>query len=234
MKNNIDWNKFNRQMHQKHLEQLRLKFGKDLKKPVPEDFGLTYEVIEEIKEILKYNRKTYTSLLHFFRPTKDHGLFPNYWKWEEKMEKHPSYPDDKELKILLEEEAILEENRKKSEYWFNLDGFEFEEEIANLFQKTGLFDALRTKGTGDGGIDIILTKPDGNKIFVQCKAHKKAVSPHVARDLFGAMTASGVNEGLIISLGGISNATREFMDGKNIRAIDVEGVIKLQERKPDL
>ena len=67
-----------------------------------------------------------------------------------------------------EKEAIDKEQRRKEfSYWFELDPYEFEREIAELFIKHQ-FRAEPTKGSGDEGIDILLDEIEwhyNNRIF---------------------------------------------------------------------
>jgi hypothetical protein len=140
------------------------------------------------------------------------------------------YPSEEEIQKIKEEEKLLKENKLKIEYWFSLNGHDFETQVSKLFLKSGQFSGVvKTKGSGDGGIDLILTGHDGAKILVQCKAHKKEVGPHVARDLFGAMHSAGINKGIIISLGGVTQGVIDFIRGKDISVIDVNGIIEMQK-----
>jgi len=130
----------------------------------------------------------------------------------------------------VERERLHEIRKKEADYWFSLGGFEFEEEVAKLFRvHFGESSVFRTKGTGDGGIDLIITDGADEKVFVQCKAHKKPVGPHVVRDLYGAMQSAGVAKGLLVSLGGVTPGVREFIEGKEISIFDVNSIIKMQK-----
>jgi len=244
-KNRDEWGKF---VYDLKIEDLIKEFGPDLKKPTPEDFGLNISVLEEAKEadfknvdIENYNKKllakknTYETLLPvigdltsnlFFRVKKFDSLGLKYSNYKKKINK---YPEGEILKI-KEEIRLLEIYKKKAEYWYSLDGFEFENEVSNLFAKSGQFiNVFKTKGTGDGGIDLILTHNDGTKVIVQCKAHKKEIGPHTVRDLYGTMQSEGIKDGVLISLSGVSSGARDFIKDKNISIVDVNGIIKLHE-----
>lgn len=52
-------------------------------------------------------------------------------------------------------------------------GFKYEQQIADELVSLG-YNAKRTKGTADFGVDVIITEPDGTLIAVQCK---KQVAP---------------------------------------------------------
>jgi HJR/Mrr/RecB family endonuclease len=133
-----------------------------------------------------------------------------------------------EIASAAKRERELEIQKKKAEYWFSLGGFEFEVAIEKLFvAHFGEESVVRTKGTGDGGVDIIVTDGHGDKVFIQCKAHKQPVGPHIARDLYGAMQSAGVRKGMLISLGGVTRGVREFIANKEITVFDVNHVVKM-------
>ena len=111
------------------------------------------------------------------------------------------------------------------DYWFSLDGWTFEKKFADILHRMGLSTQV-TRGSGDGGIDIIAT--DGQKkIVVQCKAHRNRVGPAVAREFYGALLHTGASEGYLVALGGVTKGVFDFLRDKPIRIIDVETLIAL-------
>ena len=120
------------------------------------------------------------------------------------------------------------QNRKKVEFWFSLNGREFEIEIANIFRKLG-YSARVCKQGGDKGIDINLSKLDGTREIVQCKAHKNKISPSVARDLYGTMTANNIDKAYLVTLNGATSGTIDFCRRHNIEVWDVVDIIKHQD-----
>jgi len=135
------------------------------------------------------------------------------------------------IKILLEKYETDKsawhywQNKKKNDYWFSLSGHEFEYKLANLYKSLG-YKAEVTKGSGDAGIDIILEK-DGEKICVQCKAHKKPVGPAIVRELYGSMFSSGFNQGILVCLGGFTSGVYDFVLDKPIKLVDVDDILKM-------
>ena len=135
-----------------------------------------------------------------------------------KVEKHEY---NKEQKILFEEcerEKLRKERnlkRKQHQYWMSIDPYEFEKEIALLFEKQG-YKAYVTKGSGDGGIDIKLDKL-GERGIVQCKRFKNKVGPGPIRDLYGTMKAGKYKYGFIVCPSGFSDKAYEFSKGKSIK-----------------
>jgi hypothetical protein len=118
--------------------------------------------------------------------------------------------------------------RNQKEFWASLSGKRFEQEFAFLYSKLG-YEIQLTPTTADRGIDVILNK-DGKTTIVQCKAHKKPVSPHVVRDLFGTLVDSHADEAILASISGFTTGVRKFVLGKNIRLISLEDIIHLQRK----
>ena len=83
----------------------------------------------------------------------------------------------------------------------------------------------REPGGGDGGIDIILTKPN-RKIAVRRKRYKQPVGPHVVRDLWGTMNVNDYKEGCIVTTTGFTKGVKDFVEGKNIRLIDLNDILR--------
>jgi Predicted endonuclease distantly related to archaeal Holliday junction resolvase and Mrr-like restriction enzymes len=118
------------------------------------------------------------------------------------------------------------ELRKRS-YWAFLNGYEFERATAEVMQKHH-FTAMVTPGSGDGGVDIQVTR-NGLKGVVQCKAHVACVGPHVVRDLYGVIHHSRASFGIIISRGGFTKGAVEFARDKPIHFLDISDLIAMQE-----
>jgi restriction system protein len=125
--------------------------------------------------------------------------------------------------------AIVEQEllRRKRSYWERLNGYQFEMEAAEIL-KRHQFDARVTRGSADGGVDIEVTR-NGLKGVVQCKAHVACVGPHVVRDLYGVIHHSGADFGIIVSLGGFTQAAIDFARSKPILFVDVSDLIAMQE-----
>ena len=119
------------------------------------------------------------------------------------------------------------QDRKKKNFWYSLNGREFEIEISNIFLKLG-YETTICKQGGDEGIDIKIKK-DGIWEIIQCKAHKSKISPTVARDLLGTMINSNVSHAYLITLNGGTSGTIDFCRKNNITLWDVDDIIKHHE-----
>ena len=124
-------------------------------------------------------------------------------------------------------QAARDAELRKRSYWAFLDGYAFERATAEVMQKHQ-FTAMVTPGSGDGGVDIQVTR-NGLKGVVQCKAHVACVGPHVVRDLYGVIHHCGADFGIIVSRGGFTRGAVEFARDKPILFLDISDLIAMQE-----
>lgn len=111
------------------------------------------------------------------------------------------------LKLLVE---VLEWRKIQKEYYEKIDPFDFEIEIAKLFEKEGYISEVTSK-VNDGGKDIILRK-NNETIYVECKRlkHSSKVGRPVLQKLFGSMIADGVDKGIVVTTSRFSMEAIEF------------------------
>lgn len=129
---------------------------------------------------------------------------------------------------------------KERQWWWTLDGWQFEQEVANVFRING-YNAKVTKGSGDGGVDIIL-KRDGRTSIVQCKHYQNPVPPEPIRALWGCKDDFGADEVILVASSGITDMGARFVQNKpNFKVLNLDDIIimgnkaqsenKLQENK---
>jgi hypothetical protein len=102
----------------------------------------------------------------------------------------------------------------KREFWIALNGYEFEREVAHVFERMG-YNARVTPKSGDGGIDIILEK-DACRFAVQCKHHSKPVGPSPVRELMGVVASQRFDGGIFVSLNGFSQTVYDEVSNSSI------------------
>lgn len=136
-----------------------------------------------------------------------------YW-WHKKF----SYADTR----------LNSSNWQQRQWWWTLDGWQFEHEVARVFRLNG-FKATVTKGSGDGGVDIILKK-DGYCAIVQCKHHQYPLSPEPVRALWGIKDDWGVDEVIMVASSGLTSASVEFVRNKpNYRVLNLDDIIRMSQ-----
>jgi hypothetical protein len=113
--------------------------------------------------------------------------------------------------------------KTQEEFWNSLSGEGFEIEVLQLLNRAG-FRARLTSGAGDGGVDIVLD--DGT--IIQCKAHVGPCGPSVLRELFGTLHHFGANKAILISRGGFTIGSLQFVEGKPITLWDRHDLMRLQ------
>lgn len=117
-------------------------------------------------------------------------------------------------------------NWANKEWWWSLDGWEFEEEVARIFRLNG-YKAKVTKKTGDGGIDIIMYK-DNNKYAVQCKHYKNQVPVETMRALNGVKQDFGADILVMVASSGVTKAGHEFTESKPyIKVYTLDDIIQM-------
>lgn len=114
-----------------------------------------------------------------------------------------------------------------------LDPFEFENLISNLFTKMG-FETRQTQSSRDGGVDAIVfdTRPlVGGKIIIQAKRYKNTVGVAAVRELYGAIINEGAKKGILVSTSGYGKDSFEFIKDKPIDLIDGKHLLSLLEEQ---
>jgi restriction system protein len=113
-----------------------------------------------------------------------------------------------------------------------LNPFEFENLVSNLFQKMGL-ETKQTRSSKDGGVDAVAfdARPVvGGKVVIQAKRYKNTVGVSAVRDLYGTMMNEGANKGILVTTSGYGPDAFEFSKDKPIELIDGGGLLYLLDQ----
>lgn len=142
----------------------------------------------------------------------------------------PDHPETQNLKDYRQKLAAFDlyQRKLKKDYWFSLSGHQFEAEIAKILRPF-FKNVILTKGSGDGGVDIIIEDHGEMRTIIQCKAHKKPVGPEPVRALTGVMKRFGATRAVFICLGGFTKGARDVAQYGNIFMMDIYDVIKMHE-----
>ncbi|MDD5008535.1 MAG: restriction endonuclease [Syntrophorhabdaceae bacterium] len=114
----------------------------------------------------------------------------------------------------------------------DLNPFEFENFVSNLFMKMGLETKL-TRSSRDGGVDAVAfdVRPVlGGKVVIQAKRYKNVVGVSAVRDLYGTMMNEGANKGILVTTSNYGPDAYEFAKDKPIELIDGGGLLYLLDK----
>ena len=111
-------------------------------------------------------------------------------------------------------ESIIERVYKEPDLVYGMKPREFEEFVAEIYEKLGYRVEL-TKATRDGGKDIILYAdgPTGHNMFyVECKKYDKEnpVGVRLVRNLYGVVEADKATAGILVTSSSFTKDAREF------------------------
>ena len=120
--------------------------------------------------------------------------------------------------------SIYEEILQNPGYVYNLEPYEFEELVADVFRRMG-FNADVTQKTHDGGKDIVATFEMGGVLYTtyfECKRYSpdKPVGVEIVRELYAVMEMERVDKGVIVT-------TLHFTRGAVAEAQRLNGRIRL-------
>jgi len=111
----------------------------------------------------------------------------------------------------------------------DLNPYEFEHLVANLFGQLGLESKL-TRSSRDGGVDCVAydSRPVlGGKVVIQAKRYKHTVGVAAVRDLYGTMINEGANKGILVTTSGYGPDAYDFARDKPIELIEGGGLLFL-------
>jgi restriction system protein len=100
----------------------------------------------------------------------------------------------------------------------NMGWKDFERLTHEIFLRRG-FKVIESRPGPDGGIDLQLHK-DGRRVLVQCKRWSKDVGVKIVRELYGVMTASRADAGIVVSSSGFTAEAQAFADSIGLELID--------------
>lgn len=115
----------------------------------------------------------------------------------------------------------------------DLNPFEFENFVSNLFEKIG-FQSKLTRSSKDGGVDAVAFDPRpllGGKVVIQAKRYKNVVGVSAVRDLYGTMINEGASKGILVATSHYGPDAYDFAKDKPIELIDGNGLLYLLDQQ---
>lgn len=111
----------------------------------------------------------------------------------------------------------------------SIDWFQFEQLVALVYRKQGYTVSRRGGANPDGGIDLVIEK-DGTRTAVQCKHWKTwNVGVKAVREFLGALTDSGIQRGLFVTLGGYTGEAKHLADKHGITVVNETALARMVE-----
>jgi hypothetical protein len=110
-----------------------------------------------------------------------------------------------------------------------VDWFQFEKFVASVYRKLGYVVTRRGGAKPDGGIDLLIEK-GGQRTAVQCKQWKTwNVGVKSIREFLGALTDSGISNGIFITLRGYTGDAKQLAEKHRIEIVDETGLARMLE-----
>jgi len=107
-------------------------------------------------------------------------------------------------------------------------GISFEKLLAAIYEEMG-YEVERTKGSGDQGADLILTK-EGLKTVVQAKRSDRDVSNGAVQEIISAKIIYDADHGIVVSSSGFQPSAIELAEKEgDIELIDMEKLKKMMD-----
>ena len=111
----------------------------------------------------------------------------------------------------------------------SIDWFQFEQLVALVYRKQGYAVSRRGGANPDGGIDLVIEK-NGTRTAIQCKHWKTwNVGVNAVREFLGALTDTGIQRGLFITLGGYTGDAKQLADKHGIEVVNEAGLARMLE-----
>lgn len=102
----------------------------------------------------------------------------------------------------------------------NLDGYQFERLLCDVFEQLG-YTAVLTSKSRDQGADLVISK-DGTKTVVQAKYYEGKVSNGAIQEVVAAKAYYGANEALVITTGSFTKSALDLAEVNDVILWDGE------------
>lgn len=111
----------------------------------------------------------------------------------------------------------------------NMDGLEFEEYTCKLLRKNGFDNVIKTKASGDFGIDVLAEK-SGIKYAIQCKNYNSPLSNKCVQEAYSGKQYYNCHVGVVLTNSTFTQHARDLADKNGILLWDRSHLIKMLEK----
>jgi restriction system protein len=109
----------------------------------------------------------------------------------------------------------------KYEARFDINPRIYEELVASIFRNIG-YQAKVTAYTNDGGIDIVMSNPDGKEVCVQVKRYKNSIKVEQIRSFLGAMVLNDFTKGIFVTTSNYQSGAYDAINNASSKGLEIE------------
>lgn len=106
-----------------------------------------------------------------------------------------------------------------------MGGYEFEEFVAQLFEKMG-YETKVTKESGDQGVDVIAKTPF-ETLAIQAKNLSSKVSNSAVQEIVAARNPSGADKAIVVTTSSFTRSARKLAKANNVRLVNREELLSM-------
>ena len=114
---------------------------------------------------------------------------------------------------------VTPDNAETPEDLLKLSSDQFLKMVATMYQRRG-YQAKPAGLLSDGGVDLIVYTPRGQKWIVQCNRAHGQVGAHTVRDFYAALNHTKAARGIVVTTGTFSLEAQSWAKGKQLALVD--------------
>lgn len=111
---------------------------------------------------------------------------------------HNKYEKNNELNEQDYQALKRQSLETKAENLLSMNGYDFEQYVAQLLKDANYSDVIVTKSSGDYGIDVLASK-DGIRYAIQCKRYSEPVGNHAVQEAFSGKAYYGADLAVVVT-----------------------------------
>lgn len=129
--------------------------------------------------------------------------------------------------ILALDTATADFEQLRPSFHSEMTGIEYEEYVKDLLTQNG-WKAIRTKASGDQGVDVIAWKND-EKIVVQCKKWKGNVGNTAVQEIFTAKQHESANYAAVVTNSSFTSSAKQLASTTGVILLHDSEIEKLEK-----
>lgn len=135
--------------------------------------------------------------------------------------------NDYKQSLIIETNSIRDRKTRFSiEYVDQLEGLDFEEYTYQLLKSNGYINVIKTKASGDFGIDVLAEK-DGIKYAVQCKNYTSPLGSKCVQEAYSGKQYYNCHVGIVLTNSTFTSHAKELAEKNGILLWDRNKLISM-------